>query len=70
MNNVAMILCAPFDWSFYFGNPAVTRRHNPATVYMRHTIMALFPAFAEVECDKVDDSTKGDRLFMVYILQY
>ncbi|KAM8737726.1 nuclear exosome regulator NRDE2 [Acanthopagrus schlegelii] len=25
---------------------------------MRHTIMALFPAFAEVECDKVDDSTK------------
>ncbi|XP_073323174.1 nuclear exosome regulator NRDE2 isoform X2 [Pagrus major] len=25
---------------------------------MRHTIMALFPAFAEVESDKVDDSSK------------
>ncbi|XP_054470331.1 nuclear exosome regulator NRDE2, partial [Anoplopoma fimbria] len=30
----------------------------PATVYVRRPIMALFPAFAELESDKVEDSSR------------
>lgn len=31
---------------------------------MRHTIMALFPAFAEVETKGVENSSKGGKYFL------
>lgn len=31
---------------------------------MRHTIMALFPAFAEVETKTVESSSKGGKYFL------
>lgn len=31
---------------------------------MRHTIMALFPAFAEGETQKVENSSKGGKYFL------